>query len=751
MRISNFSRRSTHALVLLLSGLSSQALMAQVTAETAVAAGDQEIVVTAQKRSERLQDVPISVSAIGGDAVRKQRLTSADDLVSKVANLQLTSTVGDGTPIFALRGVSMSDYSLNQSGPVATYYDEVYKGNFAFLGVALYDLERVEVLRGPQGTLYGKNTTGGAVNLISRRPEIGNSDGYLNLGYGNYNRREANGAINLPLGDTLAARVAFTAARANGWFKNLLPGKPDLNATREYAVRGSLLWEPSDGASFLLRASTSYQNPRNYGIFAAPGPDGVGAGLYESLGQGTSYFRTGVGRREIESNYTPRRRARTYAVALTSTFDIGNDLSIVSVSSWDKGRLNFGEDTDGAPNKTLEIFYGDRATQISQDLRLASGFGGPFEFILGAYYNREKVFNTTDFGIFKDADIDGNGTVDAADCAAGLPAACSVVNRFDQLKHSYALYTDMHYDVGAGFTLRGGLRFTRDDGSQTGLISDAIGADGVLVAHLLPSPDLRVKNNNLSGKIGIDYKIDRDTLLYANYSRGYRARSFNAQAFFDPSEASVAKPETIDAFEGGAKMQFADRRVTLNVAGFYYLYKNQQFISISPLTAAQTLVNLDRSRIYGGEAELSIRASEWISARAGLGLLNARIKKGVLSGVDISGNKLSNAPSMNANGGLDITLMDEDAGKISIHPDISYVSSQYFEVFNTPRLKQGGYTMFGGHIDFERGPFTASVWGKNLTNRYYLTSRVDLVGGFGFDYNHVGAPRTYGLTVGYKF
>lgn len=724
--------------------------MAQAAMDDAVDES-MEIVVTAQKRSERLQDVPISVSAIGGDAVRKQRLTSADDLVSKVANLQLTSTVGDGTPIFALRGVSMSDYSLNQSGPVATYYDEVYKGNFAFLGVALYDLERVEVLRGPQGTLYGKNTTGGAVNLISHKPDLGKVEGYLNLGYGNYNRHEANGAINLPLGETVAARVAFTAARAEGWFRNQLPGQPDLNGTREYAVRGSMLWEPKDGTSFLLRASTSYQNPRNYGIFAAPGPDGVGVGLYESLGQGSSYFRTGIGRRQIESNYTPRRRARTYALALTSTFDIGNDLSIVSVSSWDKGRLNFGEDTDGAPNKTLEIFYGDRASQLSQDLRLASSWGGPFEFILGAYYNREKVFNTTDFGIFKDADIDGSGTIDAADCAAGLPAACSVVNSFDQLKHSYALYTDMHYDFGGGFTLRGGLRFTRDDGKQKGLRSDALGVDGSLVATLISPTTLSFKNDNISGKIGIDYKIDRDRMLYASYSRGYRAPSFNAQAFFDPSEASVAKPETIDAFEGGVKLQLADRRITLNLAGFYYLYKNQQFINVSPQTAAQTLVNVDKSRIFGGEVEFNARASEYLSVRAGLGLLNAKIKKGILSGVDVKGNRLSNAPSVSANAGVDITLMDDDAGKLSLHPDISYVSSQYFEVFNVPRLRQSAYALFGGHIDFERGPFSVSIWGKNLTNKFYVTSRVDLTGGFGFDYNHVGAPRTYGATIGYKF
>ncbi|WP_254620945.1 TonB-dependent receptor plug domain-containing protein [Sphingomonas sp. CL5.1] len=199
-----------------------------------------EIIVTATKRSESLQSVPISVSAIGGDDLSKSRTTSVDDLTSKVANLQMTGIVGDNTPIFSLRGVSMSDYSLNQSSPVATYYDEVYKGNFAFLGVAMYDLERVEVLRGPQGTLYGKNTTGGAVNIISRDAALGETGGYINAGYGNYNRVDVNGAINLALGDKAALRVAGTYSHADGWFRNVLPGMPDLAETREFAFRATL-------------------------------------------------------------------------------------------------------------------------------------------------------------------------------------------------------------------------------------------------------------------------------------------------------------------------------------------------------------------------------------------------------------------------------------------------------------------------------------------------------------------------------
>ena len=340
---------------------------AQTPAPANPAADPNEIIVTAAKRSENLQSVPISVSAITGDTLSKSRVTQVDELVTKIPNLQLTSTVGDNTPIFALRGVSMSDYSLNQASPVATYYDEVYKGNFALLGVALFDLERVEVLRGPQGTLYGKNTTGGAVNLISRAPKLHDASGYLNIGYGNYNRTDLNGAVSIPLGDTLALRVAGTFARADGWFKNVLPGKPDLASVREYAVRGSLLFEPTAGVRFVLRAATSYQNPRNYGIYAQP----------------EAVVRPGLGRRQIAANITDRRIAKTTSVSLTGNIDVARGLTLTSITSWDKGKLQFFEDTDGQSIHLLEIPYVDRATQIAQDLRLTSTFDGPLNFIVG--------------------------------------------------------------------------------------------------------------------------------------------------------------------------------------------------------------------------------------------------------------------------------------------------------------------------------------------------------------------------------
>jgi iron complex outermembrane receptor protein len=727
------------SLMLLLTGTSAAAF-----AQDSEPADTGEIIVTANKRSENLQSVSISVSAVAGDALEKGRTTQIDELVSKVPNLQLTSTVGDNTPIFALRGVSLNDFSLNQSGPVATYYDEVYKGNFALLGIALFDLERVEVLRGPQGTLYGKNTTGGAVNLISRAPKLGETSGYLNAGYGNFNRFDVNGAVNTPLGENAALRVAGTFAKADGWFRNVLPGQPNLGGVSEYGIRAALYFEPSDSVNFTLRAATSYQNPRNYGIFAQP----------------VALNRPGLRDREIAANETSRRRARTYSLALTANIDLSDTLSLTSISSWDKGNLNFIEDTDGQGIALLEIPYRDRANQIAQDLRLTSDFAGPFNFILGAYYNREKVFNASTFKIAQDVasggDVDGNGVVNDADCAATTAGeACQFGNSFNQIKKSFAVYTDLSFELSDVVTLKGGLRFTRDTGRQPNFIAQQIGPSGAVLGVTIPTPatPLSYGISNLSGKIGVDFQVAPDNLLYATYSRGFRAPSFNAQAFFDPSELNVAAAEEVDSFEIGSKNKFADRVITLNMAAFYYKYRNQQFINVDPATAAQTLLNIPRSRIWGGEAELTARPSDVVTLRGSLGFLDAKIERGTVSGNNVAGNELTNAPSLTASAGIDVTFYDGDSGKFSGTADLAYTSSQFFDVVNTARLEQDGYALLSGFIRWEsaNGRFNASIWGKNLTNQFYFTSRVDLLAGFGFDYNHVATPRTYGITIGTTF
>ena len=711
-----------------------------------------EIVVTALKRAERVQDVPVAVTAIGGAALAKQHITQADDLVTQVPSLQVSGTVGQGAPIFSLRGISMSDFSLNQNPPIAVYYDEVYKGNFAFLGVALYDLERVEVLRGPQGTLYGKNTTGGAVNLIAAKPTY-DLGGDISLGYGNYNRYDASGALNVPITSTLAARVAFTYSKADGWQHNAYPGSPALSAVDQYAVRGTLLWEPAAGVSFVLRASTSLQQPLNYGVYSTAGSQGIGAGLYEAFNNTSSFFRTGVPERSVVNAFYTKRHARTSAIALTGNIDLGSGLNLTSVTSWDRGTLSFGEDTAGAPLAVLRSTYADRALQFAQDLRLTSNWSNGFNFILGGYFNREKVDNVNGSAAFTDVDFNGDGQLTNLDCGAGpVPFfGCSVVNSFAQLKKSYAIYSDANYDLGGGFKIRGGLRYTHDTGKQQDLNSQAYGSDGVFATTLIPSTNLNFTGNNLSGKIGLDYKAGRDQLLYANYSRGYRASSFNAQALYQPSDASIARPEKIDAFEIGAKTQWLDRHLTFNASAFYYLYHDQQFISVDPNTNAQALINVPKSRIYGAEFEISYRYDDRFSVHTAIGLLHSRIDQGVVNGGDLAGHRLSNAPTLSWSGVIDWTAYDNGTIKLSAHPSFSYVSSQYFDVQTLDRLRQPGYAQFGGHIDLDRGPFTLSVWAKNLTDKFYYTSTIDAEAGLGFVYHHVGEPRTFGGTVSYRF
>ncbi|KRB49647.1 TonB-dependent receptor [Phenylobacterium sp. Root700] len=736
-----YNRSNTRKFLLSNAALAAMLYATSAGAQTSPEAGGafvEEVIVTAAKRSENLQSVPISVSAITGDSLAKSRIDSVDALVSRIPNLQLSSTVGANTPIFAVRGVSMSDYSLSQASPVATYYDEVYKGNFALLGVAMYDLERVEVLRGPQGTLYGKNTTGGAVNLISRDAKLGETSGYVSAGYGNYNRVDLNGAVNLPLGEDAALRLAGTYSRADGWFESVTPGIRDLNEVREYGVRATLNYEPADGVHLKLVGSTSLQNPQNYGIYATP--------------EATN--RPGLDTWEVASNIPDRRRARTWSLALHADVDVSDTLTLTSITSWDKGTLHFVEDTDGKATSELEITYGDRASQFAQDLRLTSDTGGPFDFILGAYFNREKVFNNNVLKMMNELDVNGDGAIDYNDCVdSGFVAACQLTNQFYQTKKSYALYTDVKYELDENLTLRGGLRYTRDEGEQADYQSDAYGADGVLITNLIPPTNLEYSAKNLSGKIGVDYKLSSNKMVYATISTGYRAPSFNAQAFFDPSEITVAKAEKVTSYEVGAKTQFADRRVTLNMAAFYYDYRNQQFLNIDAATARQQLLNIPKSRIYGGEAELSAYVNESFSLRAGLGLLSTEIREGTVSGVDVSGNKLSNAPEVSANLGLDLTIFENENGKLSLHPEVAYQSSQYFEVINIPRLRQDGYALLSGHISYETtdGRWNASAWIKNAANEKYFTSRIDLLNNWGFDYNQLGTPRTYGISIGAKF
>lgn len=741
--------------------------LAFAVAPSEVNSGIEEIVVTAQKRSESLQSVPVSITAMTASQLAEVKMDSPSDLVTQVPNLQVNGIVGEASPVFSLRGVSMFDYSLSQSSPVASYIDEVYKGNFVLFGVEMYDLERIEVLRGPQGTLYGKNTTGGAINFITHKPGF-ETEGYVKAGVGNYNRKEAEGAVQTAIiDDHLAARVAFSYTKADGWFKNVLAGHPDLEGVDQYGIRASFLLKVNESLSATLRWSMSRQNPQNYGIYAIaiPPADGVTSGV------GGVYYRTTTGNfgdpalanDQIAQNYTPKRHQDNSAVELTVNWDVSDALAVTSITSWDDGSLFNPEGTDGAPIDIFKIPYTGKTKQMTQDLRLTSRGNGPFSFIAGAYYQREKIFNSTENQFFGDPlyDVTGDGQMTAQDCIDSGFYGCRFYNQFDQLRNTWAVYTDDSYAFNDQWKLRGGLRYNHDNATQDNAFAEVRSVLEEPLFRIIPDPTTStaatarqdIHNSAWTGRLGLDYTPSKDVLLYGNLSRGYRSGAFNAQFFFDPSEFTAVKPETVDAVEVGFKTAWAGGTLQLDGAVFNYSYKNQQMIDVQS-SGHQPLINLGKSTIRGGELELVARPITSLTVRAGLGILDAKVDQGLINNgtQDISGKQLPNAPKVSSTLAGDWDVVRTGDWRVTMHGDLSYSASQYFEPANVPAIRQGGYTLVNARLSLHNnaGHWEAAIWGRNLGDKFALTAGANLAS-LGYYYTHRNQPRMFGLEASYHF
>jgi iron complex outermembrane recepter protein len=763
----------------------------------------EEIVVTAQKRSESLQSVPTSITALTSAQLGELKLDTPSDLVTQIPNLQVNGIVGEGSPLFSLRGVSMFDYSLNQSSPVGSYIDEVYKGNFTLFGVEMYDLERVEVLRGPQGTLYGKNTTGGAINFITKKAGF-ETEGKLKVGVGNYNRREIEGAFQTALvPEVLAMRLAFTYTKVDGFIKNVLPGHPDLEGVDQYGVRLSLHYKASDSLEFTLRASKSMQDPQNYAIVSGRIADKNGAGNSPAcaaggIGCAGVYWRTVDGNFgsaplsnfEVAQNYTPRRRQDNEAVALTAEWAVNDQNKLTSITSWDQGALFNPEGTDGSPYGVWKIPYTGKTKQFTEDLRLTSTGESALSYILGAYYQHEDIFNSTENRIFTDPSF--NTFQDYRDCAASsfadaggatgyangvvINPGCVYFNSFDQIRNSFALYTDDSYKVSELIRLRVGVRYNQDNGSQKNALNQLRGSDEVPIANLgffdnatgtgpvetlpgLPGYAASVArtrgqslhNTAVTGRAGVDFTASPDALLYLNYSRGYRSAAFNSQFLFTPSDFTTVEPETLDSYEAGFKTTWADRRLQIDGAVFHYQYKNQQIINVYP-TGQQPLINLGKSKIDGGELEIVTRPMKTLTLRASLGFLNTKVQEGTLATGSINGQELPYAPKTSGTIAADWSVFDFSVASLNLHVDANYNAKQYLALPNEDAITQGSYSLVNGRASLKSrdGHWELGAWGRNIGNKFYLTNAVD-VQGFGFDYRHVGSPRMFGADFGYHF
>jgi iron complex outermembrane receptor protein len=763
--------------------LASLVLLALAGAAPAMAADDElaEITVTAQRRAERAQDVPIAISAISSADLIERGVRQAGDITSSVPNMLLNSPYGpEAQPTFTLRGVTTQDFSENQSSPIAMYVDEVYKSVGAVQALQVYDLDRVEVLRGPQGTLYGKNATGGAVSFYSANPSLTAADGYVTAGIGNFHEYSVHAAVGGPvIDDALGVRAAFMYETRDGWVRSVVPGVEPLNGVDTVAGRLTFLAKPTDNLTATLKLAISRSGGTPYGAHAINNDPTV-TGFTGTIG----WFDNGA-------KYAVHKDIRNDSASLKLEWAFAEHATLTSITGFDYGRWYEKSDDGGLPIEARlddPNTYFSSVNAFSEEVRVASRDTGALGWLAGLYYGRESVHATVQFHFF-----DGYQGSFMPPGSSNPLFGFDEYNDFDQIKTSKAAFINAHFDVAPAVTLRAGVRFTRDDiavdnfyALEGGLTSASAGfaPDGgtTLWTQTIPyapqasyiqystalapqagvNPTLSQRDNNVSTKIGVDWKPSDTALVYASFSQGYRGAAFNGQAFNAPAELNFAAPEKLNAYEAGLKSEWWNRRLEFNAAAFHYDYRNQQFLDAFALpggagTGFHT-VNAPKSRIDGAEFELRAKLAETLEVRAALGLLHSKYVELTLHGVDLSGNRLIQAPDYDGSAGLDWSFAHITAGEFRLSIDGNFYGKQYFDAPNTARIAQGAYGIVNSRLSFtsESKPgFGVAAWIKNIANREYLAyglaQRDPSQGGLGFDYALVGEPRTFGLDLTYRF
>ena len=703
-----------------------------------------DIIVTAQRREQSLLKVPLAISAVSGAGLTTKGITNSAQLATAVPNLQVNSAYGNIQPNFSLRGVSVAnEYNSNQASPIGVYMDDVYLASRTAHGMGLYDLDRVEVLRGPQGTLFGRNTTGGAINFITKQPTLSGNNGYLQGGYGNFDTWTAQGALETTMvEDQLGLRIAGNYARGDGTFDNIYPGGRRPNSRNTLQGRASLRIRPDGG-------------PLDIKLQMFAGRDrGTQAPVF-GLGQA----RQSLGFYQVDENRIGFNKTSAYGATANISYALSDTFKLTSITSYGGGKQNLGQAADGSPLDILDINWRSNFRQFSEEARL-NYESAAFKLVTGAFYGWDRTVtdNTFDIGSALGPGVNGG-----------------FYQHYKQVRRSYAVFAQGDYTITDKLVATVGLRYTWDrnryEDGHADLFAGNVGGPETPLATTVPCNgvagtcpydpnarfDIRGRNNALTGRAALSYTFDDGTLVYASYNRGYRSGAFNGGGYTSSVGITYIKPETVNAYEAGVKGRFLDRRLTLSAAGFYYDYKNQQVQDTRP-GPVSFLVNAPKSQIYGAEAEASLRVLPTFAINASAGYLHTEYKTLTLQGTDLSGNRLPFAPEFTAQGGFDWTVFKAGGGDVVLSPTVSYFSQQFFSPFNdsnaagtgqlNSELQQKGYTKINASLAWVHHNLTLRAWVNNMTNKRTLGYGLDLRGA-GFPYNFLVPqdPRMFGGTV----
>lgn len=796
----NFKHSTLALAVTLVATAASTAANAMVALE--------EVVVTATKVAESQQDVPLAVTAMDASAMSQRGITETSEISGMVPSLVVSSPFGRTQPNFALRGISVAnEFNPNAASPIGVYVNEDYKQFRPTHGMQLFDLERIEVIRGPQGTLFGRNTTGGAISVHTVMPtigEVGEVTGYVKGKYGNYNRWTAEGAAETTLiDDKLAVRFAVTENQGDGFIENKTPKtipsllelgtgdatKPvdaltdeDYASVDDRAYRATLVFTPTDN----LDGSFTYTHGEAKPVGAASIVNTWANGNNtNAFGYNAAMFGV-TDNDQAVADQTGIYRSSADDYGLTLNWMINDSLTLTSITGYLDGDMNVPRDCDGLPIHACFVDFDSEFNQFNQDLRL-TWEGERARLIVGAYYGEDEVNTRNDETFFEPLqDLSGlsgypafNPPVESwitlgnfiGDPLNPLATATGfrAVSQFTQERESKAIYTEGNYKVTDDLGVTLGLRYTEDDFKLSNLRSTfydlATNTPQFNAIPLNPVPDqnqtmepLTGNSGEYTGRLLVDYHLTDDVMVFGSYSRGYRAGTFNGKASQSVSQVTFVEPEFVDNYELGIKSRFLDDRIQLNATYFFAQYTDQQ---VQEVVGATSFLRNASGEMSGLEVEIEAIVTDSLYVGLSLGSMKTEYDDGViLGGVDIGGNAFPFAPETTANLFANWEIMPLGEGMLEMSGVARYQSEIWFDPFNDLKTSQNGpgksfqyqgdYTLLDARLSWVTDSVELSLWGKNLTDKFYYVSGLD-TSTFGSDDLIRGEPRTYGIEARYNF
>ena len=766
------------AALLTIWAVGSGAALAQAgAAATEGPSGNQDIVVTAQKREQSINDVPMSITAATGERLQDLGIKDTGDLVKIAAGLSFAKSQV-GTPLYTLRGIGFESSSIASRQAVTLYMDEATIPFGVESRGAQLDLERVEVLKGPQGTLFGNNSTGGAINFIANRPTREMKAGAV-VTYGRFGQLDLMGYVSGPVSDTLMVRAAVEHQSGGEWQRSITRDAEN-GITKFINSRLSVLWEPSDRFRALVTLShwvdqSDYIFPQAVQILDPTNP-------YFLQTPFANYPARPRGNRDADWNVdAPRRRNNNYTnLTARLDYDLSDQLTLTSLTTYVRYKQFIPAEADGLPGPSIDQTLKGNSKTFAQELRVAANLDR-LNLIVGANYQRDNTFEDAPLYI-----SDSSIALLFADLV-GVPYNTTGI-RQRQIFENYAAFANAEFEVSDQLTLQGGIRYTQANIDFSGCSRDtgdgfAAGVWNNFFNALFPRPsgpvsiqpgecftlntttrtpenvETEFDQNNISWRGGVQYKASRDLLLYANVSKGYKGGVFPFNSSTFDTGQDPASQESVLAYEAGFKAGLLDGAVQFNAAAFYMNYKDKQVVgAIDEGTGTGTvnkLVNVPKSRVYGGEIELSVRPVEGLSLNFNGSHIRSEVKEYVgtnnLGAVqDFRGADLPFVPRWQLNGGFRYEFNTGGNLIPFVTANALYNSRANAGLGELAPFTIKPYTLVDATLGVESADkkWKAFVWGRNIFNETYWTGTFRALDTLE---RYMGTPASYGVTFAVNY